>query len=66
MWLCSGTYYRVAGISRFARQAGVMTYLLFWTAMGREPSENKRLRGKISEKGLLWYLNYAREPFGNP
>ena len=33
MWLCSGTYSRVAGISRFARQAGVMSYLLFWTAM---------------------------------
>src|ERR1017187_3071501 len=34
MWLCSGTYSRVTGISRFARQAGVMSYLLFWTAMG--------------------------------
>src|SRR5664280_1105236 len=32
MWLCSGTYSRVTGISRFARQEGVMSYLLFWTA----------------------------------
>src|ERR1035437_4167334 len=49
MWLCSGTYSRVTGISRFARQEGVMSYLLFWTAMGLDNNRNSLhfKRGKL-------------------